>query len=112
LAANATVFSILGSVDKSLNYSETMPNIKSAKKRMKQAKVRQAQNRSIKGELRTLTRKLTETIKSGNLEEAETQLKTVSKRLDQAGSKGTIHKNAASRRKSRLSRAIKVAKQG
>ncbi len=87
-----------------------MPNIKSAKKRMKQDKVRQAQNRSIKGELRTLTRKVAEAVKAGNLESADAQLKVVSKRLDQASSKGALHKNAASRRKSRLSRAIKAAK--
>ncbi len=88
-----------------------MPNIKSAKKRMKQAKVRQARNRSIKGELRTLSRQVLESVSAGNIDEAETRLKVVSKRLNQAGSKSVLHKNAAGRRTSRLSHAIKTAKQ-
>lgn len=87
-----------------------MPNIKSAKKRMKQARVRQAQNRAIKGELRTLSKKVLDAVGQGKIEDAAARLQLVAKRLDQAGSKGTIHKNAAARRKSRLSRALKKAK--
>ncbi|MEQ1902961.1 MAG: 30S ribosomal protein S20 [Pirellulaceae bacterium] len=87
-----------------------MPNIKSAKKRMKQGRVRQANNRSIKGELRTLTKKVSDAVAAGKIDEAEAGLQLVSKRLDQAGSKKTIHKNAAARRKSRLAHAIKSAK--
>jgi small subunit ribosomal protein S20 len=87
-----------------------MPNIKSAKKRMKQDKVRNSRNRSIKGELRTLARRVNEAIAAGNLEEAESGYRVAAKRLAQAGSKGTIHKNAASRRSSRLAHALKVAK--
>ncbi len=87
-----------------------MPNIKSAKKRMKQSRVRNVRNRSIKGELRTLTRKVHTALAAGNLKEAEENFRVVTKRLDQAGAKKTIHKNAAARRKSRLSHAIVVAK--
>ncbi|MBX3416994.1 MAG: 30S ribosomal protein S20 [Pirellulaceae bacterium] len=87
-----------------------MPNIKSAKKRMKQSRVRNVRNRSIKGELRTLTRKVHTALAAGNLEEAVANLRVVSKRLDQAGSKKTIHKNSAARHKSRLSHAVAVAK--
>jgi small subunit ribosomal protein S20 len=89
-----------------------MPNIKSAKKRMRQAVVRQARNRAAKSELRTLTRKATEVAAKGKPEDGLAALQLASKRLDQAAAKKTIHKNAAARRKSRLSAAMKRAKAG
>ncbi len=77
---------------------------------MKQSRVRQANNRSIKGELRTLTKKVSDAVAAGKIDEAEAGLKLVAKRLDQAGSKKAIHKNSAARRKSRLAHSIQVAK--
>jgi small subunit ribosomal protein S20 len=47
---------------------------------------------------------------AGNVEEAEANFKVAAKRLDQAASKNVIHKNAASRKKSRLAHAIVKAK--
>lgn len=47
---------------------------------------------------------------AGKIEEAEAGYRIASKRLDQAASKNVIHKNAASRKKSRLSHAIVKAK--
>jgi small subunit ribosomal protein S20 len=47
---------------------------------------------------------------AGKVEEAEANFKVAVKRLDQAASKNVIHKNAASRKKSRLAHAIVKAK--
>ena len=87
-----------------------MPNIKSAKKRLRQDAVRQKRNRMAKSEIRTLGRKVLESVKAGNIEEAESGLRIAAKRIDQVSGKGVIHKNAAARRKSRLSKAIIRAK--
>jgi len=87
-----------------------MPNIKSAKKRLRQDVVRQLRNRSAKSEIRTLARKVLDSVKAGNIAEAESGLRIASKRIDQVSGKGVIHKNAAARRKSRLSAAIVRAK--
>lgn len=89
-----------------------MPNIQSAKKRMKQAVVRQARNRNAKSELKTLARKVVTAATAGKVEDAEAGFRTAAKRLDQVASKGIIHKNAAARKKSRLAAAIKKAKAG
>ena len=88
-----------------------MPNTKSAKKRMKQSETRRLRNRSVKSSVKTQVRKLRDAITGGNLEDADTQFRTAVKRLDQAAAKGVIHRNAASRTKSRLSHAVKAAKQ-
>jgi small subunit ribosomal protein S20 len=88
-----------------------MPNTKSAKKRMRQSEVRRLRNRSVKSSVKTQVRKVREAITGGNFEEADSQFRTAVKRLDQAAAKGVIHKNAASRSKSRLSAAVKTAKQ-
>jgi small subunit ribosomal protein S20 len=88
-----------------------MPNTKSAKKRMKQSETRRLRNRSVKSSVKTQVRKVRDAITGGNFEDADTQFRTAVKRLDQAAAKGVIHRNAASRTKSRLSQAVKSAKQ-
>jgi len=89
-----------------------MPNIKSAKKRLRQNQVRRAQNRSIKRALRTQCRKVRDAIRDGDLERAETEFRRAAKGLDRAGAKNVIHRNAAARVKSRLSAKIRAIKQG
>ncbi len=85
-----------------------MPNIASAKKRMRQDAVRRARNRSARSTLRTMLRKLRESIDAKQLDECQTQFRAVAKKLDQAAAKNLIHANAAARTKSRLSKAIKA----
>lgn len=87
-----------------------MPNKKAASKHMRQTRVRSKHNRSVRSELRTLSRKVMTAAEAGKIEEAEAGYRVASKRLDQAASKNVIHKNAASRKKSRLSHAIVKAK--
>jgi small subunit ribosomal protein S20 len=88
-----------------------MPNTKSAKKRMKQSETRRLRNRSVKSSVKTHVRKVRDAITGGDLNDAETQFRTAVKKLDQAAAKGVIHRNAAGRTKSRLSHAVKLAKQ-
>jgi small subunit ribosomal protein S20 len=87
-----------------------MPNIKSAKKRLKQSLVRRDRNRSAKRAIRTECRKVGESVQSGSIEKAEAELRTAAKLLDQSAAKHVIHSNAAARLKSRLSAKVKKLK--
>ena len=88
-----------------------MPNIKSAKKRLRQNVRLRARNRSVKRSLRTQCRKVRDAVQAGNPEQAEAEFRLASSVLDRAGSKRIIHPNAAARLKSRLSARIKALKQ-
>jgi small subunit ribosomal protein S20 len=88
-----------------------MPNIASAKKRLRQSLVRRARNRSTKSELKTRIRKVLALAKGGGeMEKCETEFRTTVKKLDQAAAARIIHRNRASRLKSRISARLKAAK--
>jgi small subunit ribosomal protein S20 len=87
-----------------------MPNLTSAKKRLKQSKVRNERNRATKRSIHTEYKKVLEAVKAGNVEQAETELRTVAKKVDKAAAKRVIHANAAARVKSRLSAKVKKLK--
>lgn len=87
-----------------------MPNIKSAKKRLRQSIVRRARNRAAKSALKAQLKKLSTAIVAKDLATAETLFVATQKKLDQAAAKKIIHKNAAARVKSRLSAKIKALK--
>jgi small subunit ribosomal protein S20 len=87
-----------------------MPNIASAKKRMRQDAVRRTRNRSARSALRTQLRKVREAITAKELEKSQAEFQTLVKKLDQAAANKLIHANAAARTKSRLSKAIKALK--
>lgn len=88
-----------------------MPNTQSAKKRLRQDAVRKERNLAIKREMRNQVRKVRDAVKSGNVEQAETEFRIASKKLDRAGARNILHPNAAARIKSRLSAGIKAIKQ-
>jgi small subunit ribosomal protein S20 len=88
-----------------------MPNTASAKKRLRQSLVRRSRNRAAKSTLKGLVRKVREAVAGGDLQAAEAGFRATTKKLDQAAAKNVIHANAAARVKSRLSAAIKRAKQ-
>ena len=79
-----------------------MANIKSAKKRAKQSEVRRLRNRYFKMTARTFIKNARSFIDTGDFEKAEEYVRQAVKALDKAAQKGCIHKNNASRRKSRL----------
>ena len=88
-----------------------MPNSISAKKRLRQNLVRRARNRAAKSVLKSQVRKVREAIVAGNLDVGEAEFRLAAKRLDKAAAKGVVHANLAARVKSRLSTALKAAKQ-
>ncbi|WP_409289377.1 30S ribosomal protein S20 [Peribacillus sp. SCS-26] len=82
-----------------------MPNIKSAIKRVRTSEASKAQNITVKSATRTAV-KNAETSISANDANAKETLITAVKKLDKAASKGLIHKNAAARKKSRLTKRL------
>jgi small subunit ribosomal protein S20 len=87
-----------------------MPNIKSAKKRLRQNIERRARNRADKSEIKTAIRKYRETA-AKDVASAEQLLPSLYKLLDQAAAKGVIHANKSSRTKSRLAHVVVKSKQ-
>jgi small subunit ribosomal protein S20 len=85
-----------------------MANSASSKKRAKQAVTRNKHNSKIRAKVRTFIKKVTYAITDGNKEEAQTGYAVMQKNVDQAVSKGLMHKNQAARRKSRIVAQIKA----
>jgi small subunit ribosomal protein S20 len=79
-----------------------MPNIKSAKRRMRSDQVKQARNRSVKTTLKTAERHLDDAIKDGNKEATALALNAATSAFDKAAKLGVIHSAKADRKKSRL----------
>ena len=86
-----------------------MPNIKSAKKRVKVIEKKTLRNNMIKSGYKSAVKKFEAAIESGNMEEAKTLLAEATKKIDQACSKGVIVKNTAARKKSSLSKKLNSA---
>lgn len=84
-----------------------MPNIKSAKKRVKVIETKTLQNKAQKSALRTLVKKAELSLADANADSTQIVREAI-KKIDQAAAKGILHKNAASRKKSAL--ASKLAK--
>ena len=87
-----------------------MANIKSAKKRAKQAEKRRIKNRFYKTTARTYIKRAKTLIEAGEVNEAEEVVKDAVKALDKAAQKKIIHQNNAARRKSRLMMHLNRAK--
>ena len=83
-----------------------MANHKSAEKRMRQDLVRRDRNRSARTAMRTAIKKLRSAIEGGNADEAKGLLSATLGAVDATAKKGVIHRNAAARTKSRLTRAV------
>jgi len=85
-----------------------MPNIKSAIKRVKVSRAKNLQNRMKKSELKTAIRRYREAL-AAKSDNAKALMRIAIKKLDQAAAKKLIHKNAASRKKSQLMKALKAS---
>jgi small subunit ribosomal protein S20 len=88
--------------------SFTLANIKSAKKRARQAVKRNARNASSRSMLRTAIKKVVNAIAAKDKAGAEAAYKSAEPIMDRYSSRGMIHKNKAARHKSRLSAHIKA----
>jgi small subunit ribosomal protein S20 len=80
-------------------------NIKSQEKRIRTNERARLRNQSVKSELRTAVRGLREAIDAGEKDKAAELLVVTNRKLDQAASKGVIHKNQAANKKSALTLA-------
>jgi small subunit ribosomal protein S20 len=87
-----------------------MPHSRNAKKRLRQSLERRDKNRSVKRELKTRVRTVVESVEAGKTEDAEKAFRIAVQKLDRAAAHNTIHKNKASRTKSRLAARMKKLK--
>ena len=83
-----------------------MPNIKSAKKRVKVIETKTLQNKMFKNQMRTIVKKYNAALESGNKEEATAAYKAAVKKIEQAVAKGILHKNNAAHKKSEFTLAL------
>ena len=87
-----------------------MANIKSARKRAKQAVERREHNMSLRTEVRTAIKNVKKAVAAGKKDEAAKALQASQAVIDRIVAKGVLHRNAGDRNKSRLAHAIKGLK--
>ena len=87
-----------------------MPNIDSAKKRMRQDKKRHARNKWRKQRVREQIKTFLEALRVKDVAAAEAEYKKVCSILDKVSSTSTMHKNTAARKKSRLAARLNSLK--
>jgi small subunit ribosomal protein S20 len=73
-------------------------------KRARQAEKRNLYNRAIRSRVKTLSKKVQESLESGDQQQVDEALRGAVKAISSAASKGVYHRNTASRKISRLSR--------
>ena len=83
-----------------------MPNIKSAKKRVKVIDTKTLQNKMHRTALKTEMKKYEAALASGDKAAAEVAYKAAVKKVDQAAAYGIIHKNAAAHKKSQFTKKL------
>jgi small subunit ribosomal protein S20 len=85
-----------------------MANIKSAAKRARQTAKRSLRNRSVLTRLRKMQRSI-----SGEGGQAnDTNVRSLISAVDKAAKRGIVHRNAARRRKARLTKALRASQSG
>lgn len=89
-----------------------MPNIKSAKKRMRSSEKRRLANMMVKSRVKTARRTARETLASAPVEKAADAVSEYHSVLDKAVKSGVIKKNTAIRRKKRISNALRKQTSG
>lgn len=83
-----------------------MPNTKSAAKAMRQSIRRRAANIKTKVKVKDASKKVRKALEAKSATDATAALRDAMAALDKAAKKGVIHKNTASRKKSRMAKAI------
>ena len=84
-----------------------MPNLKSAKKRMRQNEVCHERNKQVRTRLKNARRVMMETLEAKNVEAGETAFRSYCSVLDKAAKGGIIKKNTAIRRKTNAANNLK-----
>ncbi|MBC8534948.1 30S ribosomal protein S20 [Yeguia hominis] len=85
-----------------------MPNIKSAKKRVKVIATKTMLNKAVNSDLKTNIKKANLAIESGSENKVEA-VRVAMKKIDKAAAKGILHKNTAARRKAALARKLNAS---
>lgn len=83
-----------------------MANIKSAKKRILVNKTKADRNKAIKSGVKTAMKKVYAAIEANDKAAAKEALLAATATIDKAATKGVYHKNTASRKVSRLAKAV------
>jgi small subunit ribosomal protein S20 len=83
-----------------------MANIKSQKKRIKTNEIARQRNVATRSRLRTLSRRFSEILTSGDREAAELAMREACRAYDKAAESGVIHKRNAANHKARLAKAF------
>ena len=83
-----------------------LANIKSAKKRILVNETKAARNKAIKSKVKTAIKKVDAAIAAGDKAAAQASLVNATTEIDKAATKGVYHKNTASRKVSRLAKAV------
>ncbi len=86
-----------------------MPNIKSAKKRVRQTKKKNLRNIARKSAIKTAIKDMKDALESKDIVQAKELLKDIDAKLARAKSKGVIHPNTAARKMSRLAKRVSAA---
>lgn len=86
-----------------------MPNIKSAKKRVKVNRIKASNNKAKKTYLKTVLKSADLAVASPDAN-VEAAIKLAIKKVDQAAAKGILHKNCAARKKSQLALKLNSAR--
>lgn len=84
-----------------------MPNIKSAKKRAKQAARRHTVNIARKSDVKTAVKKVLDAVANKDFEQANDLLRIAQAKLARAQGKGVYHRNTVARKMSRLAQKVK-----
>jgi len=87
-----------------------MPNTASAERRARSNIRKHLQNKSVKSRLKTLEKSYEDLLAAGKRDDAAVALRKVSSALDKAAKTGVIHRATASRKRSRLTLHMAVAK--
>ena len=83
-----------------------MPQRKAGIKDLRQNRTRKMHNLDIKTALKKTIKKFLASVKDKNTSEAQTNLKTLYKKLDKAAKRHILHKNTSARRKSKFSKQL------
>ena len=78
----------------------------SAQKRVRQNAKRRVQNRARKSMVKTQIKHFEASLSTGDVDNAKSQYQLLVKKLDKVASTSTMHKNTASRIKSRMARRL------
>jgi small subunit ribosomal protein S20 len=87
-----------------------MANIKSARKRARQAQIRRVHNMSLRTAVRTAIKNVKKAVAGGDKAAASKVLRDSQRVIDRVVAKGVMHRNAGDRHKSRLAHALKNLK--